>query len=105
MRNRKDVQLQVLREITGVAELVDAIRLAGDDDDTRSNSREARADTHQAAVAWEAGKDLSIEDVEVSPPRAHEVRIQVYYTGVCHTGTSSSSCLPEDGNQMNESED
>lgn len=44
-------------------------------------------DHAQAAVAWEAGKDLSIEDVEVAPPKAHEVRIEVYYTGVCHTGT------------------
>lgn len=41
----------------------------------------------QGAVAWEAGKDLSIEDIEVAPPRAHEVRIQILYTGVCHTGT------------------
>jgi S-(hydroxymethyl)glutathione dehydrogenase/alcohol dehydrogenase len=40
----------------------------------------------QAAIAWEAGKDLSIEDVEVAPPKAHEVRIEIYYTGVCHTG-------------------
>jgi S-(hydroxymethyl)glutathione dehydrogenase/alcohol dehydrogenase len=40
----------------------------------------------QAAVAWEAGKDLSIEDIEVAPPKANEVRIQIYYTGVCHTG-------------------
>lgn len=39
-----------------------------------------------AAVAWEAGKDLSIEEIEVAPPQAHEVRIQIYYTGVCHTG-------------------
>lgn len=37
-------------------------------------------------MAWEAGKDLSIEDVEVQPPKAHEVRIEIYYTGVCHTG-------------------
>lgn len=44
-------------------------------------------DLVQAAVAWEAGKDLTIEDVEVAPPKAHEVRIQIYYTGVCHTGT------------------
>jgi hypothetical protein len=43
----------------------------------------------QAAVAWEAGKDLSIEDVEVAPPQAHEVRIEIYYTGVCHTGKKS----------------
>jgi hypothetical protein len=38
-------------------------------------------------VAWEAGKDLSVEDVEVAPPKEHEVRIQIHYTGVCHTGT------------------
>jgi S-(hydroxymethyl)glutathione dehydrogenase/alcohol dehydrogenase len=42
--------------------------------------------TCKAAVAWEAGKDLSIEDIEVAPPKAHEVRIEVYHTGVCHTG-------------------
>lgn len=39
-------------------------------------------------MAWEAGRELSIEDVEVAPPKAHEVRIEVYYTGVCHTGLS-----------------
>ena len=37
-------------------------------------------------MAWEAAKDLTIEDIEVAPPKAHEVRIEVYYTGVCHTG-------------------
>jgi Zn-dependent alcohol dehydrogenase len=45
----------------------------------------------QAAVAWEAGKDLSIEDIEVAPPKAHEVRIEIFYTGVCHTGGRSWS--------------
>lgn len=29
------------------------------------------------AVAWEAGKPLSLEEVEVAPPKAHEVRIKV----------------------------
>lgn len=43
--------------------------------------------TGQAAVAWEAGKPLSIEDIEVAAPKANEVRIEIYYTGVCHTGT------------------
>lgn len=42
--------------------------------------------TCKAAVAWGAGEPLSIEDVEVAPPKAHEVRIQVLHTGVCHTG-------------------
>ena len=49
--------------------------------------------TCKAAVAWEAGKDLSIEDIEVAPPKAHEVRIQIHYTGVCHTGTSHFDAL------------
>lgn len=42
----------------------------------------------QAAVAWGAGEPLSIEDIEVAPPKANEVRIQVHHTGVCHTGLS-----------------
>lgn len=28
-------------------------------------------------MAWEAGKPLSIEEVEVAPPKAHEVRVKV----------------------------
>lgn len=42
--------------------------------------------TCKAAIAWGAGQELSYEDVEVAPPKAHEVRIEIYYTGVCHTG-------------------
>lgn len=38
-----------------------------------------------AAVAWEAKKPLSIEEVEVAPPRAGEIRIKILHTGVCHT--------------------
>jgi len=41
--------------------------------------------TCRAAVAWEAKKPLSIETVEVAPPKEHEVRIKILYTGVCHT--------------------
>jgi len=41
--------------------------------------------TCKAAVAWEAKKPLSIETVEVAPPKAHEVRIKLTHTGVCHT--------------------
>ncbi|MBN3282519.1 ADHX dehydrogenase, partial [Polyodon spathula] len=39
----------------------------------------------KAAVAWEPGKPLSIEEVEVAPPQAHEVRIKIVATGVCHS--------------------
>ncbi|XP_064389338.1 alcohol dehydrogenase class-3-like [Halichondria panicea] len=41
--------------------------------------------TCSAAVAWEASKPLSIEEVQVSPPQAGEVRVQIIATGVCHT--------------------
>lgn len=37
--------------------------------------------TCKAAVCWAAGEELKIEDVEVAPPRAHEVRIHILHTG------------------------
>ena len=39
----------------------------------------------RAAVAWEAGKPLSIEEVDLEGPRAGEVLLRVVATGVCHT--------------------
>ncbi|KAI9815215.1 MAG: S-(hydroxymethyl)glutathione dehydrogenase [Phylliscum demangeonii] len=51
----------------------------------------------KAAVAWEAGQDLSVEEVEVGPPRAHEVRIEIYYTGVCHTDSYTLSGKDPEG--------
>ncbi len=39
----------------------------------------------KAAVAWEAGKPLSIETIEVAPPKAGEVRVKILASGVCHT--------------------
>ncbi|SPN97718.1 probable alcohol dehydrogenase (FDH1) [Cephalotrichum gorgonifer] len=53
--------------------------------------------TCKAAVAWEAGAPLSIEDIEVAPPKAHEVRIQIYYTGVCHTDAYTLSGKDPEG--------
>lgn len=38
-----------------------------------------------AAIAWEAGKPLVIEEVEVAPPQAGEVRLKILYTSLCHT--------------------
>uniref|UniRef100_A0A8C0NCP7 Alcohol dehydrogenase class-3 n=3 Tax=Canis lupus TaxID=9612 RepID=A0A8C0NCP7_CANLF len=34
----------------------------------------------KAAVAWEAGKPLSIKEVEVAPPEAHEVTLSSHFT-------------------------
>ncbi|XP_075231323.1 alcohol dehydrogenase class-3 Fdh [Lycorma delicatula] len=39
----------------------------------------------QAAVAWEEKKPLSLETVEVAPPKAGEVRIKIVSTALCHT--------------------
>ena len=39
----------------------------------------------RAAVAFEAGKPLEIVEIDVAPPRAGEVLLQITHTGVCHT--------------------
>ena len=39
----------------------------------------------KAAVAWEAGKPLSIEEIDVMLPRKGEVLVKIIATGVCHT--------------------
>ncbi|XP_020008842.2 alcohol dehydrogenase 1C-like [Castor canadensis] len=39
----------------------------------------------KAAVLWEIKKPLSIEEVEVAPPKAHEVRIKMVASGICRT--------------------
>uniref|UniRef100_A0A668S9T5 Enoyl reductase (ER) domain-containing protein n=1 Tax=Oreochromis aureus TaxID=47969 RepID=A0A668S9T5_OREAU len=39
----------------------------------------------KAAVAWEPNKPVVIEEIEVAPPQANEVRIKIVATGVCHT--------------------
>ena len=39
----------------------------------------------KAAVAWKAGEPLNIETVDVDPPRAGEVLVEVKATGICHT--------------------
>ncbi|XP_015425500.1 PREDICTED: alcohol dehydrogenase class-3 isoform X3 [Myotis davidii] len=51
----------------------------------------------KAAVAWEAGKPLSIEEVEVAPPKAHEVRIKIIATAVCHTDAYTLSGADPEG--------
>lgn len=39
----------------------------------------------RAAVAWEAGQPLSIEEIDLQGPKAGEVLVRVVATGVCHT--------------------
>jgi len=39
----------------------------------------------RAAVAWEAGKPLEIETIDLDGPKAGEVLLRIVATGVCHT--------------------
>lgn len=41
--------------------------------------------TCKAAVAWKPGESLSIEEIQVAPPKAGEVRIKILHTALCHT--------------------
>lgn len=51
----------------------------------------------KAAVAWSANSELSIDDVEVAPPKINEVRIKVLYSGVCHTDQYTLSGMDSEG--------
>ncbi|KAF9452412.1 class III ADH enzyme [Macrolepiota fuliginosa MF-IS2] len=51
----------------------------------------------KAAVCWGAGQPLKIEEVEVAPPRAHEVRIHILWTGICHTDEYTRSGKDPEG--------
>jgi len=51
----------------------------------------------RAAVAWEAGKPLSIEEVDVAGPKAGEVLVHIVATGVCHTDAFTLSGADPEG--------
>ncbi|NEP34529.1 MAG: S-(hydroxymethyl)glutathione dehydrogenase/class III alcohol dehydrogenase [Moorea sp. SIO3B2] len=51
----------------------------------------------KAAVAFEAGKPLSIETVQVAEPKAGEVMVEIKATGVCHTDAYTLSGADPEG--------
>lgn len=51
----------------------------------------------RAAVAWEAGKPLTIEEVDLAGPKSGEVLIRVVATGVCHTDAYTLSGADPEG--------
>jgi len=51
----------------------------------------------RAAVAWEAGKPLTIETVELGGPKAGEVLVEVMATGICHTDAYTLSGMDSEG--------
>jgi S-(hydroxymethyl)glutathione dehydrogenase/alcohol dehydrogenase len=51
----------------------------------------------RAAVAWEANKPLSIEEVDLAGPKAGEVLVRIVATGVCHTDAFTLSGADPEG--------
>ena len=51
----------------------------------------------RAAVAFEAGKPLSIETVQLEGPRAGEVLVEIKATGICHTDKYTLSGQDSEG--------
>ena len=51
----------------------------------------------RAAVAWEAGKPLRIEEVDVAAPKQGEVLVRIVATGVCHTDAFTLSGADPEG--------
>lgn len=51
----------------------------------------------RAAVAWEAGQPLALEEIEVEGPRAGEVLVRMKATGVCHTDAYTLSGKDPEG--------
>jgi S-(hydroxymethyl)glutathione dehydrogenase / alcohol dehydrogenase len=51
----------------------------------------------RAAVAWEANKPLSIEEVDLAAPKAGEVLVRIVATGVCHTDLFTLSGADPEG--------
>ncbi|XP_002934817.2 NADP-dependent alcohol dehydrogenase [Xenopus tropicalis] len=43
----------------------------------------------KAAIAWGDHKPLTIEEIEVAPPKANEVRIKILASGICGTDTAA----------------
>ncbi|TVU54055.1 MAG: S-(hydroxymethyl)glutathione dehydrogenase/class III alcohol dehydrogenase [Arthrospira sp. PLM2.Bin9] len=51
----------------------------------------------KAAVAWSAGKPLSLETVHLEGPKAGEVLVEIKATGICHTDAYTLSGADPEG--------
>ncbi|RDX94138.1 Alcohol dehydrogenase-like 1 [Mucuna pruriens] len=45
--------------------------------------------TCKAAICWGAGKAVTVEEIQVDPPKATEVRVKMLCASICHTDISS----------------
>lgn len=51
----------------------------------------------RAAVAWDPGQPLSIEEIDLEPPRKGEVLVRILASGVCHTDAYTLSGKDPEG--------
>ncbi|WP_423822354.1 S-(hydroxymethyl)glutathione dehydrogenase/class III alcohol dehydrogenase [Salinisphaera sp. SPP-AMP-43] len=51
----------------------------------------------RAAIAWEAGQPLSVEEIDVAGPKAGEALVRIVATGVCHTDAFTLSGADPEG--------
>ena len=51
----------------------------------------------RAAIAWEAGKPLEIEEIDLASPKAGEALVRIVATGVCHTDAYTLSGKDPEG--------
>ena len=51
----------------------------------------------RAAIAWEAGKPLSVEEIDVEGPKKGEALVRIVATGVCHTDAFTLSGADPEG--------
>ncbi len=51
----------------------------------------------KAAVAWEAGKPLTLETVQLEGPKEGEVLVEIKATGICHTDAYTLSGADPEG--------
>jgi len=51
----------------------------------------------RAAIAWEAGKPLEVEEIDLAGPKAGEVLVRIVATGVCHTDAYTLSGKDPEG--------
>lgn len=40
---------------------------------------------HAAVVCWGIGEAGKVEEIQVEPPKASEVRVKMLYASLCHT--------------------
>lgn len=51
----------------------------------------------RAAIAWEAGKPLEVDELELDGPKQGEVLVRIVATGVCHTDSFTLSGADPEG--------